>query len=404
MVDQLDPEDMNLELIRQGAETYTHQGNFMIADDMVIKSGPQVRKEVSLRIFPDLETGEVRGRSIKLRGWRALPRRAGGGYDFSKPTYEWSCEDLEIDALREFLNNNIPERGHYRIIPAGGELRDLLSQVEVGEIASADIIRLLQIASSSPDLISELANSQSGALLAEAVELRRRRDQLNELRAIVEDSDSGERADIHPKLKQMGWVFGGQYVGESARKQLTIGDVLDIPLLRADGSLHVVELKSANIPKIIQRHRGPVHPMEVSGIQEELPLIVGSDVHEAVGQAMNYLCHLDEERHRILANLAIDTRRASATVLIGHPKFSASFTKKQVDLTFRLYNSHYSRIEVRHYQDLIECAERSLALAERTAEDDHQHANPSIDDPWADSSEDSWRDPDPDGFSEEPPF
>ena len=108
MVDQLDPEDMNLELIRQGAETYTHQGNFMIADDMVIKSGPQVRKEVSLRIFPDLETGEVRGRSIKLRGWRALPRRAGGGYDFSKPTYEWSCEDLEIDALREFLR--VPAR------------------------------------------------------------------------------------------------------------------------------------------------------------------------------------------------------------------------------------------------------------------------------------------------------
>jgi hypothetical protein len=193
MVDQPDPDQMKRELIRQGAETHTRHGDFMIADSMIIKSGPRTRKEVSLLIFPDLETGEVRAQNIRMQGWRAKPRRAGGGFDFSKPDYQWSCEGLEIDALREFLNNNIPEHGDYRIIPAGGELEELLSQVEAGEIGSADIIRLLQVANMSPDLISELANSPSGALLAEAVELRKRRNQLNELRAVVEDPKSEER-------------------------------------------------------------------------------------------------------------------------------------------------------------------------------------------------------------------
>jgi hypothetical protein len=143
----------------------------------------------------------------------------------------------------------------------------------------------------------------------------------------------------------MGWIFGGRYVGEATRKQLTVGDILDIPLLRADGSLHIVELKGANIPHVIKQHRGPTHPMEVFGTREELPLIVGPDVHEAVGQAMNYLCHLDEDRDRILVKFAIDTRRASATVLIGHPKFSTRFAKKEIDQTFRLYNSHYLELK-----------------------------------------------------------
>lgn len=142
----------------------------------------------------------------------------------------------------------------------------------------------------------------------------------------------------------MGWIFGGRYVGESKRKQLTIGDVVDIPLLRPDGSLHVVELKGANIRHLVEQHRGTRDRQEVAGELEAVPLIVGSEVHRAVGQAMNYLCHLDETRDQILTRFRIDTRRSSATVLIGHPDFVEDFSREEVDETFRIYNSHHARL------------------------------------------------------------
>jgi hypothetical protein len=212
-------------------------------------------------------------------------------------------------------------------------------------------------------MVSALAASSDGTLLAEAVELQRRRAQLDQLRRIVEDPDSQERRDLHPQLKQMAWIFGGRYIGESRRKELTTGDILDIPLLRPDGSLHVVELKGANIPKLVHRYRGPSNPQAVAGQNEELPLIVGTEVHEAVGQVMNYLCHLDEERDHIRARFRIEARRATGTVLIGHPDFVADFSDDEIASTLRIYNSHLSRVEVMHYRDLIENAERALALA-----------------------------------------
>jgi predicted transcriptional regulator len=97
---------------------------------------------------------------------------------------------------------------------------------------------------------------------------------------------------------------------------------------------------------------------------------VGNEVHEAVGQVMNYICHLDEDRDHILSKFKIEARRASATVLIGHPMFvPESFSAEEVAGTLRTYNSHHSRIEVMHYQDLIESAERALALAAAPGDD-----------------------------------
>jgi hypothetical protein len=78
---------------------------------------------------------------------------------------------------------------------------------------------------------------------------------------------------------------------------------------------------------------------------------------------MNYLCHLDETRDHILNRFKIDARKASATVLVGHPRFVSDYTRRQVDETLRIFNSYHARIEVMHYEELIENAERALALA-----------------------------------------
>ncbi|WP_432127856.1 Shedu anti-phage system protein SduA domain-containing protein [Streptomyces sp. bgisy082] len=92
-------------------------------------------------------------------------------------------------------------------------------------------------------------------------------------------------------------------------------------------------------------------------------LIPGPEVHQAVCQANNYLRELDEHRSQILADLRIDCRRASMTVVIGHTGFvEADVTRREVDEVMRTYNSDRSRVTVTTYDQLIENAQRSIDL------------------------------------------
>ena len=348
------------DLVRYIKERY---GKRVSGSTVIVHPGPRVWKSVTLLKVPVPGTGELRVRELRARAWKVLPPKQDSGYGFEETEYRWHCEGDEVEILRQFLNDNFPRPGTYRLIETGPELGDVLDQAELGNVAPEVVVRLLQLISRAPQIVSALAASSDGALLAEAVELQKRRVQLDQLRRLAEDPNCQERRDLHPQLKQMTWIFGGRYIGESSRKELTTGDVLDIPLLRPDGSLRVVELKGANIPKLVHRHRGPGNPQPVAGQHEEVPLIVGADVHEAVGQIMNYLCHLDEERDHILTRFKIEARRATGTVLIGHPDFVDGFSDEEISSTLRIYNSHLSRIEVMHYRDLIENAERALALA-----------------------------------------
>ncbi|MEV8225952.1 Shedu anti-phage system protein SduA domain-containing protein [Streptomyces sp. NPDC079167] len=193
-----------------------------------------------------------------------------------------------------------------------------------------------------------LADADAG-LLAQLLELKARRAGLDALRAVVDDGTSSESA-LHARLKNQEWIFGGAYVAELARRQYTADTILDIPLLRGDGSLHVVELKRANIKDLVIRRSGH--------------LMLGAAAHHAVSQAQNYLRTMDESREAILANHGVDTRRASATVVIGHPRFvSGGITPKEIAETLRTYNTHAARIEVITYETLLESAARMLALA-----------------------------------------
>jgi Domain of unknown function (DUF4263) len=409
-------EQMKRDLVHKVSEHHSQQGDPILVSTVVVHPGPRAWKEVSILTILDKDSGEIRRKELRAQTWKAIPASQGGGYDFTETEYHWHCEDDEIEAVREFLNGDFDEPGKYRLIRRGTELGDLLERIERDEISPTDLAKLIKEAGHAPEMVAALAASSQGALLAEAVELQRRRDQLADLRRIVENPDSTERDDIYPQLRKMGWIFGGRYIGESQRKQLTTGDVLDIPLLRPDGSLHVVELKAAKIPSLVRRHRGPSAPQETGQGREELPLVVGNDVHGAVGQAMNYLCHLDEDRDHILTRFKIETRRASATVLIGHPMFvQGAFTEDDISATLRIYNSHLARIEVVHYRDLIESAERDLALAgaplveengdQKNHDETVSRSEPPDDDPWVqNTTNDRWSEGAPSPWSDEPPF
>jgi antiviral defense system Shedu protein SduA len=197
-----------------------------------------------------------------------------------------------------------------------------------------------------PFEVVRLLERGNAAELLSSIQLHVRRDQLATVRQTVQKLGSLER-HIQAALDNAWWMFGGEFVGEAVRRRLVDTIELDIPLLQPDGVLHVVELKRADVP-VVRRHRNG--------------LIVAAVVHEAVGQTMNYLTLLDEQRADLLNKFGIDTRRASATVVVGYPGFQQVLTTAEIHETLRIFNSHLSRVEVITYQQLLDRAERVLDL------------------------------------------
>ncbi|MEV5885741.1 Shedu anti-phage system protein SduA domain-containing protein [Streptomyces sp. NPDC052020] len=200
----------------------------------------------------------------------------------------------------------------------------------------------------SPEAAASLGEMDEVQFLASALQRARRQRDLDDLRAAVEDHKSQE-GDLQKLIQRMTWIFGGEFLPGTARRNLTQRDELDLALLRPDGSLHGVELKRATIEKLVIAHRSHMIP--------------GPKVHEAVCQAANYLRELDENRAQILASLGVDCRRASMTVVIGHNKFvTTKATAKEVNETIRTYNSIHSRVTVITYDQLVDNAQRTLDL------------------------------------------
>lgn len=204
-------------------------------------------------------------------------------------------------------------------------------------------------------VVSGLTSTPGGLSAVEGAVIRDRRRVVADLQRLAVASDVNETA-MHKAIGKRYWLFGGQYVGVADRKSLMPLDQYDIPLLCADGSLEVIELKGPEA-EIVRRHRNH--------------LIVTDAVHEAVSQCLNYLRALDEMGSTLAAQyksefgIDFDFRRARGTVVIGHPDRSSrtDATKAQIEQTVRSYNAHLSRLQVLTYADLLDSAERTLRFA-----------------------------------------
>jgi hypothetical protein len=255
-------------------------------------------------------------------------------------------DSLGLDAA--FLEAPADRPGRYRIPRGRAEnviwiervLRDRVDVEDPREEAQ-------RLAMSFKDLAA-LAADADGQTLLRAVELQRRAAGLTVLRRVVEDSHAREH-QLQQAISGHFWIFGGHYVGdEKAYRRLVPGDEYDIPLVRADGALQIVELKLAmglNSP-LVKRHRGA--------------WVVASAINDAVGQAIAYLVGLDEHRQRIREEIGIETRRASAIVLIGHPAVQPDVPEEAIYETIRTLNTHLARVEVLTYKELVDNAERSI--------------------------------------------
>lgn len=205
-----------------------------------------------------------------------------------------------------------------------------------------------------------ITSTPQGLSAAEAAVIEHRRQLVARLRELAL-AEGVTETKMHNALGANYWVFGGQYVGIAARRTLMPLDQHDIPLVCADRSLHIVELKGPD-SKIVRKHRNH--------------LIVADEVHEAVSQCMNYLRSLDDMGatlqtvHRNELGLDYDYRRAKGTVVIGHQNRAcpAGVRREQVDQTIRSYNAHLSRVQVLTYDDLLDSAERALIFEISDAE------------------------------------
>lgn len=356
---------------------YDYPG-LLSTEKVVVKNGPRAYKTASLLYWGNEATGAVRKTELRVQQWDA--RVDGPGYAFDATPKKWSCEDDEIKAVQALLNRTFPESGRYQLIGQGADVSSVVAEIHSGSVDRDAVQRIVAALSSKPELADALAQMDHGNLLAGLIERSRQQAGLRKWRQVVENPDSKE-GDIQKVLEKEWWVFGGRYIRPAIRRTLVVGDQLDMALVRADGALHVIEIKQANIPNLIVKHRNHYR--------------VGDDVHEAASQAMNYLRSLDEDRAGVLTRFHVDPRRAFATVVVGHPKFIRNgLSPELVSETIRTYNSHLSRVEVMTYADLLNGAECAFALADERAEEPHE-----TDDPWERMSPDHAS-----PWDDEPPF
>jgi hypothetical protein len=257
-------------------------------------------------------------------------------------------EQLQANAAEM---EELPDRiGHYRLLRGRQETSAWIVATLLHRVEIEDPIRLEATVGTVPEPMKTLTEKPSEQLVLDLLQLRARRAALYEIRRVVRNPNSDEenlRAVLHPNP----WLFGGAYVDGTQHRRLGPSVELDLPLLRPDGSLHVVELKRANV-KLVTHQRSRLIPNAL--------------VHRAVGQVMNYLLILDELRDDIQNHYGIDARRARGTVVIGHSMFE-EMDASTIAEVLRTYNSHLSRVEVITYEELLESAQRSVELSSANA-------------------------------------
>jgi hypothetical protein len=272
----------------------------------------------------------------------------GRGWYFDHAAQQWNGSYEDASLLRDVIEDKFPDSGKYQQLSGDSAVDRLAQTILAGEMPVESVDQIIKALAENPDAYEVFKDSDASQLLASTVNQYHQQQAIETLDAVARNPVSTE-SDIQKVLDKQWWMFGGRFIDKAKRRSLTVLDQLDIPLLRSDGSLHVVELKQSNIPKLIRKHRNH--------------LVVGNDIHEAVSQAMNYLVALDEQRAQILTDLGIDTRRASAVIVIGHTDFVEGFTPEQVYETIRIYNSHISRIEVITFDELVFGARNSLIFS-----------------------------------------
>jgi hypothetical protein len=316
-------------------------GKVTYEQPVVIRSGRDTHMELLLQYVPHT-TGPPR-LAPKFLYWK----KGRDGFKRGFPA-EFTLNEDEATRLVELLQRGLGtaehQEGDFIVIP----IKDKAAASRIIQNAkSHDLATVIEALLSQEGAVSALAATEPAQVFAATMAHARHNKTLDELEVLLDDSSVTE-PQLQSVLEKDWWIFGGRFIDKSKRRSLTVLDEIDVPLIRSDGVLHIIELKKAHVPRLVMAHRN--HH------------IIGPDVNEAVGQAMNYLRSLDSASDGILTTLGINCQRAFATVVIGHPKWVPTIADTIVEKTIRTYNSHLSRIEVITYADLVRDSRNALLL------------------------------------------
>lgn len=404
---------VTIEEFRAGLHAWRNRAssipNCLWRDGVELKEKGHKFKAVSVSYFGS-DPENPSGRTLELK--EAKKQVFGIGYDFDNPENKFTLHDEEIDVLKAFLNDRFDQDGYYVRVDDSSAAAALKGQLE--KLSADSLAEVLSALTDKDELVEAIRKTGNADFLTNQLIGHRNLETLEQLQVVMNNPNSIEE-DFRKILRDNPWMFGGQFVGVNRTRQFTTLDQLDIVLINSDGSLHVVELKKAFIPKLVVEHRN--HH------------IVGPDVHEAVAQTENYLRSLDSEVYTIASKLKADASRAFATVVIGDRQHNKlELTDEDFNIALRTYNSHLSRIQVITYDQLVTNAMNAMQImfgvdneqpeSETTEPADHPGFVQS--DPFAnlvnDSEGDSEHDyeppddywdgyePDPDDYDDEPPF
>jgi hypothetical protein len=242
--------------------------------------------------------------------------------------------------------------GHYDVIAAGPDEESGSPDSGADEHVRIEVLTYREDGSVVPALDSTEKDHRS----AELEVIRQRRELLQKLREVVSDKSTPEAA-VQRIIGRNHWIFGGEYTETSERRDLLPLDQHDILLVRADRSVHIVELKKPGTA-LVKRHRNG--------------LIMSNEVHEAVSQCRNYVQRMDDAGltlgtlHRNTLDLDYDYLRTEGTVVIGNPDHVEipGVTQQMVARAIRSFNTDQSRVQVLTYLDLIKRAEEALRFVE----------------------------------------
>jgi hypothetical protein len=272
----------------------------------------------------------------------------GEGYDFDNPKSKFTIRDAEIDVLRGFLAGEFSTEGYY-VRTDSPELASVLAeQIHKSKLGEDLLQQLLSSLGGDRDLAKAIAASEQAGLLSRLIEHERHIAAIDELERLALDPETNEAA-FQKLLQENPWIFGGRFFRVADRREFATLDQLDVPLINTDGSLHIAELKTANIPALYKVYRNHI--------------IMGNDVHEAVSQTENYLHTLDAEAYTIEGKFKIDVHRSFGTVVVGHINHvRGELDSDECNRALRIYNSHLSRVRVMTYDQLIASARNALAF------------------------------------------
>jgi hypothetical protein len=350
----------------------------------MLKDGPQVAKTVTIAEYGDVENGEVKKRELRFR---TSPRRPDGvGFAFEAPSRTWACEDDEVDRLIAFLQNEVEVTGRYRLVDSASPQAAVMDLLSTGAVNVDMLIETLIAGGNAQEFARVLSRTAGGLVAAESAVLARRRELVARLQVMATNPATTE-SDMQREMADSYWLFGGRYVGVTDRRNLAVLDQHDVPLLGSDGTLHIVELKGPNVPRLVRPHRNH--------------FIVGNEVHEAASQAINYVRALDEQglvlsgTYRNEFGRDYDMRRVFATIVIGHPAHVHNTDARQVEQTIRTYNSHLARVEVITWATLLDSAERALDFEQEAVSSTGPRPAEELEDPWGSVRGDPWEDESP---------